>query len=538
MKSLAKYVKNLILLLCGLALIITCGCTDDESANMNPEGQNLPVEGGVLNLAGYEPDTFNPLCTGYAGVADYMYLVYESLFIVNEDLSVKGVLAENYTTKEKNKVYTLSLKKNVKFHDGTMFTADDVISTFEYLKLYETNYSSALRDVETYEAKDSYTVEITLKQPRANFLTNLDFPILSSGLDMEDFVVPNTTYKMNGTGRYKYGKTEAYESMILVKNPDWHNASKVYIPQVKIRFVNSKDAVAYAFNSGETDMVTTDYGRWGEFSYSIKNNPYEITTTRYVFVGLNTKNSAFSDVELRKSLAGIIDKKHIVDSVMFSHGVVADTPISSKAYFYRNDDTEEEKVIGKITDKKLSTYILYNEESVIKENIAKYLKTVLEDAGIKVELTKVSFETYLDKISSGDYQIYIGEVDLGKDSNLRFMFKPAPVEVPDSDEEGDTPEDSADVPSETDYSGIRICDFSSEPLDDVIGNINTAYDAETSKVAYNNLRILYRDNAFQIPLLHVNDALFVSKRIRGKVTPNLTSFFADIGDIYIPVNQK
>ncbi len=540
MKAMIKHIKKLILLLVTLALALTCGCTGEEDGTMNPVGDNVPAEGGVLNLAGYEPDTLNPLCTKFAGVADYMYLAYESLFVVNEDLTVRGVLAESYKTKEKNKVYVISLKKNVKFHDGSAFNADDVIATFEYLQLYETNHSDALRNVASYTATDKHTIEIVLKEPRVNFLTNLDFPILASGLKMEDFTVPNTSYKMNGTGRYRFKGIRAYESLILEKNPSWHSTQKVYIPEVCIRFVNTKDAVAYAFDSGETDMVTTDYGRWGEFSYGIKSDTYEVTTTKYIFVGLNTKNSAFSDVNLRKRLAGIIDKNHIVDSVMFSHGAVADTPISSKAYFYRNDGDEGEKVTGKITNLRLSTYILFNEESTIKENIAKYLKTVLEDAGIKVELTKVSFETYMDKIASGDYQIYIGEVELGRDSDLRFMFSPAPVTAPPVSEGDGTPavEDaSAVIEAPAPQYGIRVCDFSSEPLDDIIVNINTAKDAETAKVAYNNLRVLYRDNAFQIPLLHVNDALFVSKRIKGKVNPNLTSFFADIGEIYI-TNKK
>jgi len=535
MQKYRIFFKNSILCFT-LALILTLsGCNTGENANMNPAVGGAPSEGGVLNLASYAPDTLNPLCTGYACMADYLYLVYESLFTVNEDLTVKGVLAEGYKVKDKNTVFSVTLKKGVKFHDGSSFTADDVVSTFDYLRTYPTNYSYSLRNVKSYSAKGNYEVEITLDAPQANFAANLDFPVLPSGLTSGDFNSDNSSFKPNGTGRYKYEKTNPYESVVFSKNSAWHGDTAVYIPKVCIRFVDGKDAIAYAFDSGETDMVTTDYGRWGEFSYTTKHNAYEITTTKYVFVGLNTRNSAFSDVELRRKLNGIIDKNDVVDSVMFSHAVKADNPITSKVHFYRSDkDKESKPETGKITEEKLSTYILYNEESKIKDNVAGYIKKLMEEAGVKVELTKVSYDSYIEKIKSGDYQIYIGEVDIKRDCDLRFMFNTAPVPVaaPAEGEEDTTEEETPYIPPVS--GSTAICDYSHTELDNIINNINSAENEETKKVAYNNLSVYFEEKVPQIPLVHVNDAIFVSKRIAGKIEPNLTSFFADIGEIYIP----
>ena len=553
-KSVIK-IKRILALLIAAAVIFVSGCNKKENANMPPQAMAGPREGGVLNLAAYSPDTLNPLATEFSCVRDYLYLAYEGLFTVNSDLTVNGVLAESYTASEHNTLYEITLKKGVRFHDGSAFSSKDVVSTFEYIKMYETKYANALENVKTFRAKGDYKVEIVLNSSQANFITNLDFPILASGLEAEDFTLPNKSYKMNGTGRYRYKKTNEYVNMIFEKNPDWHSDTKVYIPQVNIRFVNNKDAIAYAFSSGETDMVTTEMGRWGEFTHSAKHNEYEVTTTQYAFVGINTVNTAFADVELRRTLASCIDKKNIVDSIMFSHAIVAETPITARTYFYRNDGEKTEYEKANVSQRRLSTYILYNEESQRKENVAMYLKKALEEEGIKVELTKVDFETYLNKIKSGDYQLYIGEVDMKRDCDMRFMFNTAStIAVPegesvvvklDGTEEPRQPAEdifvSENLPETLVNTSSYISNYTDPRLDDIIGNITAGGDEESLKVAFNNLRAFYEENVPQIPLFHINEALFVSSRIKGKITPNLTNLFSDLGEIYIetyPDNLK
>lgn len=538
MKKAAKIFKNIILPFALCAILMLTGCGRDNNANMNPEGGKDPREGGVLHLAGYVPDTLNPLTTKQNCTGDYLYLAYEGLFIVNEDLTVDGVLATGYKSLDKNTVFRVNLKEGVRFHDGSSFTSSDVVDTLKYLQLHETRYSNALENVRTYKATGDYTVDIYLKEPQANFVANLDFPILPSGHTAADFKVPNNSFRINGTGRYKQKDISLYEGMTLEKNPQWHSSQLVYIPEVYIRFVDNKEAISYAFDAGETDMVTTDYGRWGEYSYGIKSNSYEITTTKYMFVGLNTKSSIFADANVRKALANHVDKQYVVDSALFSHAEKADTPITSKAYFYRNDSEKKKNEPTTVTtEEDVTVYILYNEESHPKENIAKYIKTVLEEMGLKAELTKVSYDTYASKIKAGDYHLYIGEVDMRRDCNLGFLFGTNTVAVPVENPEpaeGEEGEGGEEEQPQVQYTtSSRICNFTHENLDDIVNNINLAKDEESAKVAYNNLRAFYEENVPQIPLVHVNDAIFVSKRVMGKLNPNLTSFFADLGDVYL-----
>lgn len=532
--------KKRILLFLLLFCLIFSGCSiGNKSADNSDKSPKVSAaEGGVLNLSSYSPDTLNPLSTGYSSVRDFLYLVYEGLFIVNEDLTAKGVLAEGYTVSENNSVYTINLKKGIKFHNGSDFGAKDVTETFSYIRNNPSVYSDNLSNVRSYRQKDEYTVEITLIFPQANFVNNLDFPILPSGLSSADFAVPNDSFKPVGTGRYQYDRTNPYESIILLKNQSWHGETSVYIPEVCIRFVEDNEGMLYAFDSGETDLITTQRARWGEFSYTSDYKTCEVTTTRYTFLGLNTKNSVLSDKQFRKSICDAIDKKLLIDSLQFSHAEEAFSPISSKAYFCENKPKEEvKKEKNGEKGEKVSLYLLFNEESAQKQKIAEFIRKALAENNIKVVFSKVNYDSYTDRIYRGDYQMYIGEVDMSRDCDIRFMFNTAPEPVSDTPAEEGGQEEAAEAPpdenGEAVHTGTALSVYTDLELDNLISNMNTAATEEDLKLAYKNFKLYFEDNLPQIPLYHINEAMLINPRIKGKINKNLTNFYADIGGIYI-----
>ncbi len=519
--------KRILVLIVALCLLLA-GCSGTKNGS-DAHGTSNPKEKGTLNLSSYTPDTLNPLVTEYSCVRDFLYLAYEGLFIVNEDLSVTGVLAESYSASDDNKTYTIKLKKGVKFHDESAFTADDVVATLDYIRLYSPFYKDNILGVSSYKALGKYEVEINLSSPKANFASNLDFPILPSGIKPYEFT--SKDFAINGTGRYKYLKTNPYVSIVLTKNTSWHKKDNVYIPEVMVRFVNDNDAMLHAFDSGETDMITTERARWGEFSYTGNFKTYEITTNKYVYIGINTQNSVFSDLKARRSLKSLIDSDDIVDTVMFSHALKADTPISSKAYFYRSDKSKNKDTDTAYLASKgaLKLYILFNEEDKTKRSVAEYVQRKLSEIGIDAQLSAVDYDTYVSKVSTGDYHLYIGKVDVQRDCDIGFMFDTVINTAPNQ---------SSDVIeiTEADHTVINtsdICDFSDGKLNDIVKNLNSSKDEDSLKIAYNNLRLFYEENIPQIPLSHLNDALFVNGRIKGAVKVNLTNFYADIGGIYI-----
>ncbi len=98
-----------------------------------------------------------------------------------EDFSPVPRLAESWESSEDGLTWTYNLVDNATFHDGEPLTADDVVYTFNRIiegeSIERTNYGSYVKNIETVEAVDDYTVEMTIKEP-SPIMNNLAVPIL------------------------------------------------------------------------------------------------------------------------------------------------------------------------------------------------------------------------------------------------------------------------------------------------------------------------------------------------------------------------
>src|SRR5207247_10310854 len=104
---------------------------------------------------------------------------YEGLYGFDKDMKMNPVLAESYEASKDGLVYTIKLKKGIKFHDGTDFKADAVKANLDRV----TNPDNKLKRYGLYnnniaktEAVDDYTARITLKTPFSPFVAQLAHP--------------------------------------------------------------------------------------------------------------------------------------------------------------------------------------------------------------------------------------------------------------------------------------------------------------------------------------------------------------------------
>ncbi len=103
---------------------------------------------------------------------------YEGLYGFDKDMKMIPVLADSYTVSQDGLVYTVKLRKGIKFHDGTHFKADAVKANFDRV----TNPDNKLKRYGLYnniaktEVVDDYTARITLKTPFSAFINNLAHP--------------------------------------------------------------------------------------------------------------------------------------------------------------------------------------------------------------------------------------------------------------------------------------------------------------------------------------------------------------------------
>lgn len=140
-----------------------------------------PKKGGKLKFAADlhgPPDTLDP-GLNTSGI-DYTRgrSMYNSLCQINDDLSTRPELAEEYSSNSDNTEWTFKLRKGVKFHDGSPFTADDVLYTMSrhYGDKSTSTAKPLVSDVKEWKKVDSHTVKAIMNSPNADLPVILGTP--------------------------------------------------------------------------------------------------------------------------------------------------------------------------------------------------------------------------------------------------------------------------------------------------------------------------------------------------------------------------
>jgi peptide/nickel transport system substrate-binding protein len=139
--------------------------------------QDAPRMGGVLKVATIgEPPTLDiPMSTAVL-TYEIMWHVNESLFTYDKGFNPVPLLAESDTVSDRGLKHTIALRKGVKFHSGKDMTSADVVASLQRWGRVASLGKPLWKTVESIEAKDSYTVVLSLKQPSASLIFALSEP--------------------------------------------------------------------------------------------------------------------------------------------------------------------------------------------------------------------------------------------------------------------------------------------------------------------------------------------------------------------------
>jgi len=125
-----------------------------------------------------------PILASDSGSAEVVGVVFNGLVKYDQDLNLIGDLAESWEVKDNCRVIIFHLRRNLRWHDGEPFTADDVEFTFQKLIDPEvrTPYSSDFERVKSFKVIDDYTIKITYEEPFAPGLSSWGMPIMPKHL--------------------------------------------------------------------------------------------------------------------------------------------------------------------------------------------------------------------------------------------------------------------------------------------------------------------------------------------------------------------
>ncbi|MCL4407346.1 MAG: ABC transporter substrate-binding protein [Thermotogae bacterium] len=297
-------------------------------------GSNVKYGGTFRDIDVWGQLTFslNPLTADgqHLGITPEMY---EGLFYVNPlNGAVTSLLGSSYKWENKNLKLVVTTRKNVKWSDGTSFTAQDVAFTFNLLKTYPSLDLSGLwspnSGLQSVEASDDNTVVFEFVKPDTPlFFYIASQPIVpehiwSAVKDPVTFTNPNPV----GTGPFLFKSFSANTNTIVaVKNPNYWMKGRPYINEIEVKSVSSATPFIMAMLKHDEDF---NYGyipnvqqTWADKDPSVNKYWWAVSGENILY--LNTLKYPFDNSTFRKALSIAINKVALEERAYFGIGGVA-----------------------------------------------------------------------------------------------------------------------------------------------------------------------------------------------------------------------
>ena len=217
----------------------------------------------------FDPQTFDPHALALLYHSRVTYQVYESLVGRDAQFRLEPALALSWQAMDGARRWRFKLRPGVRFHDGSVMTADDVVFSIERALAKTSQRAYQLKGVTGARKVDATTVDLLLETPDAVLPEKLQYvPVMSKawseqhGVTLpQDFNGKQETHAVrhaNGTGPYKLQRYEPDVRTVLLRHKDWWgqgDARNGNVEEVHFVAIKSDATRLAALASGEVDLV-------------------------------------------------------------------------------------------------------------------------------------------------------------------------------------------------------------------------------------------------------------------------------------------
>ncbi len=393
----------------GAATETTAATSDGDSGDDSDEGGETaagePRSGGVLRV-GHTTDVqgFHPDIYASSQDRDVITNIYDSLVEYDlENYDIVPSLATSWSVSDDGLIWTFELETDVTFHDGSDFTADDVV--FSVARAQDPTASRTtglLTGVTEVVAVDDQTVEIHLDAPDRVLLSTLvDVYISPSDTDADLTTTPI------GTGPFMLSNWERNQFIELVKNPDFWQEGLPYLDGLTFRTVPELNVLALQLRTGEIDLIyEAPLAEIGPFQAAGVQliPPSRVFSIFNMYV--NTRNDPWTSEQIRQAASYAIDRQAL-SNALFGFLEVRSNPLAPLADeanpgddFFNEDaisyDTRDlDKAIALVAEAGYDGRVDGGEMIICSvagfqfDTMAQLIQSQLAEAGIDVKITPI-----------------------------------------------------------------------------------------------------------------------------------------------------
>lgn len=356
-----------------------------------------------------------------------------------ESTEVVPSLAEKWEVAQDGLTYTFSLRKGVKFHDGTDFNAEAVKWNFERwmdknhpmhnaegYEYYNDMFGGYKGDenhvIKSVDVVDEHTVKFTLNRTLAPFIQNLGMSCfaIASPKAVEAAGAEGFNEKPVGTGPFKFVEWKRNDTITLEKNPDYWNAGYPKLDKLVFKSIPENTARLTALINGEIDLMD---GLNPDDAETVKGNSELQLILRpsmnIGFVGFNVEKKPLDNPKVREALAYAVNKPDIIEAFFAGLGQPAVNPMPPSLWGHNNNLKDREFNLDKA--KQLLAEAGYPNGFKIQfwampvprpympdgVKIAEAIQQDFKKIGVEAEIVTMEWATYLDKTKAGEQEIFM-----------------------------------------------------------------------------------------------------------------------------------
>lgn len=394
-------------------------------------GSDDPARGGSISV-GLEAETDSWL----PGEGQYSFsgqsvamAIYDPLLKRDVNGEIRPYLAAGIEVNDDLTEWTLTLRPDVTFHDGTPLNADAVVRMFEdYLSTETSNLGGdgQMGQVDHVEIVDELTVTYVLSEPNAAFSDVLSGPAgYAFSPDAADAAGPDAGAQPVGTGPFVFESWQRDSQLTVVRNEDYWQPGLPYLDSITFRPIPDVESRLQSLIAGDVQVLSSltadTAARVAELD-GVTDHVHIGNSTGGVI--LNTLNPPFDDVRVRKALAHAVDVDAIIE-VSGAAGIVepatqtygpSDPYYSTEAAeLYPTYDPEqaEEHLAEYVNDpdrsdgKAVGEPVSFRYDCVtdpINREVSQLFQAYWSAVGIDVELREVEQATHIEEARSKDYE--------------------------------------------------------------------------------------------------------------------------------------
>jgi peptide/nickel transport system substrate-binding protein len=385
--------------------------------------------------AATDPQTMDPHAANLAPVTSFLNNIYEGLVRRGPDMALAPSLATSWEAMEGGAGWRFHLREGVTFHDGTPFTADDVVFSWERGISEQSDVRSWFAPVAEVRAVDDVTVEVLTNAPNPIFPDSIaNWMIMSRAwAEANGAEEPArdretaATLAANGTGPFMLDAREPGVMTRLVPNPGWWDEPQHNLTEAVFYPIETPATALAALLSGEVDMLQTVPVRDVErLRTSDGIVTFEGLETRVIMLGFahqaetlvaSGAPNPFRDVRVRRAVAQAVDVDTIGQVLMSGMSAPASqlTPAGLSGYSEAHaarfplDRAAAEAALAEagVGEGFAFQFKCTNDRYLNDEAVCQAVTGMLAQIGLDARLDAMPVRNYWTELRAGNFDMFL-----------------------------------------------------------------------------------------------------------------------------------